>query len=252
MLRWLTVASALAIAGLTGAAQARPPVDGGQVATRSAWVKVSSCSRSEHTAAFYARMHRLARGQRMWMRFTLLERGADGQFAPVDAPALRRWRKSKPGIKAFGYKQKVRGLAADSSYRARVDYRWYGADGTLARRLRRRSGECSQSGPLPNLRARVAGSAATELPGITRYTVRLANAGRLAANAPRVRLAVEGSSSETKTAGRLEPGESTLVSFRAPRCTSAVIADADPADELHESSETDNSQRLACMDIAER
>lgn len=249
MLRWLSIAAVLAIAGLSGAAQAQPPVDGGQVASRSAWVKVASCSRSEHTAAFYARMRRLAEGQRMWLRFTLLERGRDGRFTPAVAPGLERWRKSKPGVMAFGYKQKVRGLAADSSYRARVEYRWYNADGTLHRKLRRHSGSCSQSGPLPNLRARITGSEATELPGVRRYTVRLANAGQLAAEAPKVRFAVEGSSSQIKTVGRLVPGDAAFVSFRAPECTSAVIADADPADEVRESSETDNSQRLACADI---
>ncbi len=252
MLRWLSIAAVLAVAGLSAAAQAQPPVEGGQVSSRSAWVKVASCSRSEHTAVFYARIRRLAKGQRMWMRFTLLERGRDGLFTPVEAPALDRWRKSKPGVMAFGYKQKVRGLAADSSYRARVEYRWYDADGTLHRKLRRRSGSCSQSGPLPNLRAQTTGSAATELPGVRRYTVRVANSGQLAVEAPEVRFAVEGSSSESKTVARLAPGGVAFVSFRAPDCTSAVTAQADPADEVRESSETDNSQRLACADIPAR
>ena len=249
MLRWLSITAVLAVAGLSGAAQARPPVDGGQVASRFAWVKVASCSRTEHTAAFYARMRRLAQGQRMWMRFTLLERGRDGRFTPTSAPGLDRWRKSKPGVMAFGYRQKVRGLAADSSYRARVEYRWYSADGTLQRKLRRRSGTCSQSGPLANLRARTTRSEATELPGVRRYTVRVVNAGELAAEPSKVRFAVEGSTSETRTVGRIAPGDAAFVSFRAPDCTSAVTAEADAADEVRESSEADNSQRLACADI---
>jgi hypothetical protein len=249
MLRWLTIAAVLASAALSGAAQAQSPADGGQVASRSAWVKVASCSRSDHSAAFYARMRRLAVGQRMWMRFTLLERGRDGRFAPVAAPRLTRWRKSKPGVMAFGYKQRVRGLAADSSYRARVDYRWYDSDGTLQHKARRTSGPCSQSGPLPNLRARITGSEATELPGVRRYTVRLANPGQLAVQVPKLRFTVEGSSPQTKAVSRLAPGDATLVSFRASQCTTGARADADPADEVHESSEADNSQRLPCADI---
>ncbi len=251
MLRRLLIAAVLVTAALCGSAQATLP-EAGQVASSSAWVKVASCSRSEHTAAFYGRMRRLAHGQRMWMRFTLLERGRDGRYTPVDAPALAHWRKSKPGVKAFGYKQRVRGLSPDSAYRVRVDYRWYGADGTLDHKLRRRSGVCSQTGPLPNLRARITSSQATALPGVLRYTVRLANAGQLAADDVDVRLAVEGSSSETKTVTHLAAGDFKLVTFRAPACTSAATADADPADKVLESVETDNSQRLACPDVPAR
>jgi len=251
MLRRVFIAALVATAALGASAQADLP-ETGQVASRSAWVKVASCSRSEHTAAFYARMRRLAQGQRMWMRFTLLERGRDGRYTPVDAPALAHWRKSKAGVKAFGYKQRVKGLSPYSAYRVRVDYRWYGADGTLAHKLRRRSGVCSQTGPLPNLRARITGSQATELPGVLRYTVRLANAGQLAADDVDVRLAVESSSSETKTVAHLAAGDFKVVSFRAPACTSAATADADPSDQVRESVETDNSQRLACADIPQR
>jgi len=249
MLRWLTIAAVFPIAALSGAAQAQSPADGGQIASRSAWVKVASCSRSDHSAAFYARMRRLAVGQRMRMRFTLLERGTDGRFAPVVAPRLDRWRKSKPGVMAFGYKQRVRGLTAGSFYRARVDYRWYDADGTFQRKARRTSHTCSQSGPLPNLRARITGSEATELPGVSRYTVRLANPGQVAVEAPKLRFTVEGSSSQTRTLSRLAAGGATLVSFRAAQCTTGARADADPANVVYESSEADNSQRLACADI---
>jgi hypothetical protein len=183
------------------------------------------------------------------MRFTLLERGEDGHYAPVDAPSLKRWRKSKPGVKAFGYKQRVRGLSPDSAYRARVDYRWYDADGALSHKARRRSGVCSQSGPLPNLRVRVTGSSATEVPGLRRYTVRLGNAGPAAAQGAKVRFAVEGTSSEMKTVTYVAAHDFQVVTFRAPACTSSVTAEADPADELNESVETDNSQRLSCAQV---
>lgn len=252
MLRRLLTAALLAVAALTASAQAGPPADGGQLAARDAWVKVSSCSPSDHNAVFYARMRRLALGQRLWMRFTLLERGEDGRYTPVAAPGLHRWRKSKPDVKAFAYKQRVRGLAPDSAYRASVDYRWYSADGELARKQRRRSGVCSQSGPLANLRARIVGSEATELPGISRYRVRLANAGQAAADNVGVRLAVDGSTSETKSVAQLAPGAAAFVHFQAPECTSAVRAEADPAGEIPESSETDNSHRLACLDVPQR
>jgi CARDB len=249
MLRHAAIAASIAVAAL-GAAGAQ--ADPGQIASRSAWVRVASCSRSEHKAAFYSRMLHRAEGQRMWMRFTLLERGEDGHYAPVAAPALKRWRKSKPGVRAFGYKQRVKGLAPDSAYRARVDYRWYDSDGTLTHKARRRSGVCSQSGPLPNLRARVTGSAATEIPTLRRYTVRLSNAGEAAAQNAKLRFAVEGASSETKTVAFVAAHDFQVVSFRAPACTSTVTAEADPLDEINESVETDNRQHLGCASVPAR
>jgi CARDB protein len=251
MVRRLTCAVVLAAAAVTATAQADQPAPG-QMASRSAWVKVSSCSRSDHKAVFYGRMLHRSEGQRMWMRFTLLERGDDGHYTPVEAPALKRWRKSKPGVKAFGYKQRVRGLDPESAYRARVDYRWYDSDGTLDHKARRRSGVCSQSGPLPNLRARVTGSSATELPTLRRYTVRLSNAGEAAAQAVKLRFAVEGSSSETKTVAFVASHDFQVVSFRAPACMSSVTAQADPADEINETVETDNGQHLGCAAVPAR
>jgi hypothetical protein len=194
-------------------------------------------------------MRSFAKGQRMRMRFTLLERGRDGRFAPVAAPALRRWRKSNPGVAAFGYRQRVRGLDPDAAYRARVEYRWYGEDGALDRRVRRRSGVCSMVGPQPNLRARIVATFPAGAPGWRRYTVRLANAGSARADDARVRLAVEGMSSETRTVAGVAAGAAVLVDFQAPECVTGVVADADPADELRESNESDNHQRLGCAQL---
>ena len=111
------IAAVLVVGALSSSALAGMP-DAGTTASRQAWVRVSSCSRSEHNAVFYARMRRRAQGQRMWMRFTLLERGKDGRFTPVEAPGLKRWRKSKPGVKAFGYRQRVRGLSPSTPVRS--------------------------------------------------------------------------------------------------------------------------------------
>jgi hypothetical protein len=253
MLRRLSIAALVAAGALTATAQAAAPGDrDGRLAARDAWVKVMACSASEHNATFYARMARLARGQRLAMRFTLLELDEGGTYTPVRAPGLNRWRKSKPDVKAFAYRQKVRGLAADSAYRARVDYRWYAADGELTRRARRRSGICSQSPPKPNLRARIVGSAPTDLPGIRRYRVRLANPGTAAAIDAGVRLAVDGSSPETKWVPRIAAGAAAFVHFRAAQCAGSVRADADPDAEIAESSETDNSHQLACTALARR
>jgi hypothetical protein len=253
MLRSVSIIAALAAAvPVAGTQAATPPGDEGVTAARAAWVKVSSCSRAEHSVVFHARMRRLARGQRLRMRFTLLERGEDGRYRPVEAPGLRRWRKSRPGVAAFGWRQRVRGLSADSAYRARVEYRWFDRSGELERTARHRSGVCSQTGPLPNLRARIVGSSPTEAPDVRRYTVRVANAGELAAENLGVRLAVDGSTAETRTIPQLAARDAAYLSFRASPCTGSVTVDADPDDAIREESETDNSQWLACSEVPQR
>jgi hypothetical protein len=137
-------------------------------ASRLAWVKVTSCSRADNSAVFYARMQTVGGAERMAMRFSLLERAEDGSYEPVEAPGLGRWRRSKPDVGAFGYRQRVRNLTEGSIYRARVQFRWYDAEGDVLRRARRVSGPCSQAGPLPNLRVRLVGTAPTEFSDVSR------------------------------------------------------------------------------------
>jgi hypothetical protein len=194
-------------------------------------------------------MRSLRAGQRMSMRFSLLERTAEGPYQPVRAPRLGRWRKSRPGVAAFGYRQKVKGLSEDAVYRARVDFRWHDAEGEVVRRAQRRSRPCSQSGPLPNLRAWMVRTGATTTPGVVRYLVRAVNSGIAAAQRVDVMLAVDGSAVDTKSVPRLEAGQTEVVEFRGPRCGSSVRATADPDDTVRELSEDDNSQSLTCAQL---
>src|SRR5215207_10188703 len=92
-------------------------------------VGLLDCSFDDHSAAFYARMKLIEGADRMALRFTLLERtGVEGD-RPVKAPALSRWHWSKPGVLALRYRQGVRNLEENATYRARVDFRWYSASG---------------------------------------------------------------------------------------------------------------------------
>jgi hypothetical protein len=197
-------------------------------------------------------MRTLEGAERMSMRFSLLERGDDGRYHPVRAPRLARWRKSRPGVAAFGYRQKVKGLAPDAVYRARVHFRWHDADGQLLRRARQRSRPCRQAGPLPNLRARVLSSGPTATAGVVRYSVRAANIGGAPAEQVGVSLAVDGSAVDTQTVPRLEPGEGRVLEFRGPRCEGSVRTAADPAGTVRESAEDDNAQSLTCDQLRRR
>jgi hypothetical protein len=242
MLRGFATVAALAAVGSTGPGQ---PV----AEPAPAYVKVLSCSPASGSAVFYGRMHRMGAGERMSMRFSLLERRGGGPFQPVRAPRLDRWRRSRPGVAMFGYRQRVKGLSEDAVYRARVDFRWHDAEGELVRRARRRSRPCSQAGPLPNLRVRITRVRVTTTRGVFQYLVRVTNSGSGAAEKVDVRLDVDGSAVDTETVPRLQPGESTVVDFSGPGCESSVQATADPDATVRESSETDNSQSLSCSEL---
>jgi hypothetical protein len=242
MLRGFPTFAVLAVAMLPGPGQ---PV----AEPAPAHMKLVSCSPAQGSAVFYGRMRSLEGVERMSMRFSLLERGGDGRYEQVRAPRLARWRKSRPGVAAFGYRQRVRGLAEDAVYRARVDFRWHDADGEVVRRAYRRSRLCSQAGPLPNLRARIVASAPTSTGGVTRYSVRVVNAGGAPADQVGVALDVDGSAVDTQTVPRLEAGEARLLDFRGPRCERSVRTAADPAGSVRESSEDDNAQSLTCEQL---
>jgi hypothetical protein len=110
--------------------------------TELAGVRVAECLPADQAAVFHSRMKRPPAAARMYMRFTLLE-SVDGQgFAPVPAPGLDRWLRSRWRVGIFGYRQRVRGLAGGASYRALVHYRWHDASGHVVRRALRRSGLC--------------------------------------------------------------------------------------------------------------
>ena len=139
----LTTAALVAAASAAGAG--RPPAS----------VSLASCSVADHSAAFYARMKLVDGADRMALRFTLLERtGVEGDRA-VKAPGLRRWRWSKPGVVSLRYRQGVRNLTENATYRAKVDFRWYSSSGAEVLRAQRRSPRCRQFVALPNLAARL-------------------------------------------------------------------------------------------------
>jgi hypothetical protein len=242
-----TATAALVFAALAATA----PAGASTAAGAPVAVRLVECSREDRTATFHARMRRGEDGGRMAMRFALLEKRLGG-FARVRAPGLGRWRRSKPGVGAFGYRQTVRGLQAGSVYRMLVDYRWIGADGEVRARARRRSAPCRQFADLPNLTARFVQAGPTNREGVSRYRVRLANTGVAAAAAPALRLAVDGAVIDTVTLVELAPFERRLLTLYGPACQGSATVTADPDGVLVESAENDNAQTLRCADLPAR
>ena len=222
----------------------------GSTAAPAASVNVAKCLRGPRTrsVAFRGSMRPLANTRRMWMRFGLEERVGNGSFSSVAAPDLGVWRKARPWVKRFSYKQGVVALAPGSAYRATVEYRWYGLRGKEIGRAERVSGECVQPGLLPNLRvARIAGKSIGEgSPRLLRYAVVVVNRARVASAPTTVSLAVDGATVDTVPLSGLAPGQEGRVFVNGPLCTTIVNAAVDPGDTVRESSEGDNARSVAC------
>jgi hypothetical protein len=230
----LTVAAALALPATAGAAPA------------PASVKLVKCSIQEHEAAFYARMRQVPGASRMALRFTLLEETGGDEARRVRVPGLRRWRSSRTGVKAFGYRQRFRNLPENAAHRVRVHYRWYADDGTEVARATRRSGRCRQFAELPNLVARIVAVLPTKVDGVVRYRATVRNTGKAAASDVPVRLTVDGRIVDTVTLASLDPGEQRSIAIRGPECTSLAKLEADPEQAIAESSDVDNVDELGC------
>jgi hypothetical protein len=241
------MATRLLIAFLLVAALAAAPASAGDKRPPAS-VKVADCSIEDASALFVARMRHVGGSDQMWLRFKLLEKG-DAGFRALKAPGLGRWRKSKPGVRTFAYRQAVRGLEAGSLYRAEVDFRWYDAGGNLLLTAGRRSPACRQYDVLPNLTATLVGTKAVEQQGVVRYRVLLTNEGIAAATGVPVRLTVDGGVVDTVTVAALQPAERRVLTIPGPACTRFVEAEADPDGVIVESSEADNAHQTACADL---
>ena len=196
-----------------------------------------SCSGASTRPCSAARMRALESTERMWMRFTLLERTGLEGFHRLKAPGLGIWQRSDAGVERFGYRQAVEGLSANAVYRMRVDFRWLDAGGVVIRQVQRHSAQCRPFTALPNLTTRVIGSDPTRVRGVVRYIVRVTNTGRAPVPTGAVALSVDGDVVDQLTFTDLGPGEHARLVFRGPSCGRRVRAVADPRASILESSE---------------
>lgn len=198
------------------------------------------------SATFRGVMHAVRGSSRMQMRFTLLEKTGAGGFEALRQPELATWQRSRPGVKVFAYDQRVAGLRAGGSYRVRVAFRWLGADGTVVRRLARRSDSCRQPGALPNLTISGITWGPGPRPATADYVVEVTNSGGSSASGARVVLRVDGALVDSSDSPALGPGETAAVRFTGPVCSDSVRAVVDPHGAIRESDERDNSLARGC------
>ena len=238
-LRTAALTTAALVAAASAAGAGAPPAS----------VRVASCSVAEHSAAFYARMKLVDGADRMALRFTLLVRtGVEGDRA-VKAPGLRRWHRSKPGVVSLRYRQGVRNLEENATYRARVDFRWYSSSGAEVLRAQRRSARCRQFVALPNLVAKLTHVGPAKVPGVMRYESLVSNTGDATVAAAPLRLTVDGNVVDTVSLS-LAPHESRTVVIRGPKCNRLARVEADPEKTVAETSEADNAHELTCANLA--
>src|SRR5215210_6851756 len=215
----------------------------------AASVKLKTCSYASHRAVFVARMRRVRGARKMKLRYKVLERFPGGAWSDVTPDKLKRWFSTRGRRGGLQHKARTGGLSEDGRYRVRVRFRWYGNDGQVLRRARRRSRTCHQGGPLPNLRVRVLGAQATKYPNLLRYAVRVTNRGAARVEGAQVGLTVDGAELDRKAALPMNPGQGRTLTFRGPVCEASVEAAADPADAVLESSESDNRHSATCADV---
>jgi CARDB len=226
-------------------------VQGTEAALPLTTAKVTRCQHgstaAERVATFRAGMRQTAGSARLSMRFYLQESVVGGRYHSISAPGLGVWRKSRPGVGAFAYRQKVKALAEGSSYRVSVSYRWQDGKGTVVKTARRRSPACRQTGPLPNLRIqRIGGKPVDGAPARTRFAVTVINSGLAPSPASAVELMVDSAVAGRAMVPKLVPGQISRVFVEGADCVGGVSAEVDPDELVRESNELDNDRKAAC------
>lgn len=208
-------------------------------------VYVAQCDKVERSAAFVGSMRALKDTDRMWMRFTLLERILPGKdLEPLSVPELEAWHKSRPGVKRFSFRQRVRALEKAAIYKVEGEFRWYDEEGALVRQAIERSPRCRQPGALPNLRIQRIGRRPSG-----QYSVRVGNVGRDLATGASVQLFVDGQDVGMAALPDIVPDEVRATLFNGPDCQGSVQAVVDPTASLRESAEDDNALTVPCAEL---
>jgi CARDB len=195
-------------------------------------------------ATYRAQMHSISGSVRMGLRFELVERRPGHPAQLIRDKKLNAWHRSHEGVVKYNYKQKIRQLSPGGSYRTRVKFRWYDADGKVIKRATRTSKACKQTGGLPNLV--VSSVSFSEGPsGTMDYTVSIGNTGESPAEDFKVTLFVDGAVVDERTVDRLGAGDSESIQLNGPACRT-VRAVVDRDHQVVESVEDDNSLKTTC------
>jgi hypothetical protein len=233
MRRYALLIAALLSLAAPAAAHAQAPV---------LRAKLTACA--GRTATFTGSMPKLKGTTRMWMRFDLLARTPAADWAPLKAPGLSVWQKSKPGpASGFVFAQRVQGLVAPGSYKATVSFRWYGKANKLLRTTSRETAVCVQADPRPDLHAGLLSAAPGPLADQATYSLVVRNVGRGDAGPFDVAL-----DAATQPVAGLAAGATWTVTFVGARCQpgAQLRFTLDSGAAVDEAAETDNIVTKPC------
>jgi hypothetical protein len=198
-------------------------------------------------------MQALPASDRLLMRFDLQVRepGVDDWTAVSTEP--NGWIKSAPGVSQLIWHKRFDGLTGPASYRARVRYRWYDANGDLIASDERRTPLCVQ----PDLRASLTLGTLTSVvagasqPGLLRYTLPVRNVGKTDAGPFDVTFRLPGSAPQRAAVSGLPAGASQSISFLGPPCATGdqLRVVLDPDDIVDEADERDNTVAVPCPPV---
>jgi hypothetical protein len=105
-------------------------------------------TQDERSATFAGEITAIPGTTRMQMRIEVLERvPGESNYHTVNAPGLRVWSSSAPGVKTYKNLNMVTNLAAPAFYRAAVRFRWLGAKGKVLKIMDLRTRRCEQPAP---------------------------------------------------------------------------------------------------------
>jgi hypothetical protein len=143
------IATCTASAGATwGAAFSSAPAVPLQSATLEQCV--TSLVQAERSATFAGEMIAIAGTTRMAMRIDVQEQTpGEAHYHMIVAPGLGLWRLSDAKVKIYKYLKQITNLSSPALYRARVRFRWIGANGHVIRRAERTTPHCMQPASPP-------------------------------------------------------------------------------------------------------
>jgi hypothetical protein len=255
----------LAAVLLAPPAPAAAPARGTSAATGApAGARLLACRHSptidQRIAVVGTWMRPLPTGRRLAVRVDLYQRNFGGRWTlRSDVPGLGVWTSpsdaltgTRPGD-VFKYRQAVGRLVVPAAYRFRVDFRWLDAAGAVVREAARTTAVCRQPDLRPDLVLdSVTATASPRGTGLVRYAVSVGNEGRGAVAQATIAATFPDDATpglHLRTARRLAPGATILVTFTGPGCAAGgqpATFLADPSNAVEEADETNNGLTASC------
>jgi hypothetical protein len=268
----LTATALIALSAAAFAAPGdHPPANRGAAGDPKASVGIGQCTSAamyaDRRLEFRGSMSSIGAGGTMQMRFTLYRRYNESHskrmrvVRPTDGGSLGQWLGSTdPTATTYIHNLSVTPVETYATYRAKVQFRWLNASGTMVARTKRTSRLCKQKTGLPNLevsgvqRYPNTGTVYPQMPAA--YAVTIRNTGRSSA-ALQSGFMLAGQAGGDLVDGTIEttplnpfdtiPARSSIVrTLYGPECHGGLAVRVDPRKMVRETSDRDNAYNGPC------